>query len=206
MATNMYEDVERSIWKTLEDLKIAWGYDWPIFNNIVTKKDFPNSPAALSIMKISDVPNFQNGGGVQAKLMSVATRDAQNNPTAYNEQPWPQYYDVLYQFITLADNLYSARQIDLLIRRALAPRKGLRLFNSETEQWTDQRLDLQYAGYINRDVPSDFKFWRITNIRFEVPDFMPELSKQVPVITDFKVGTAVVEHATGTVDVVISEL
>jgi len=183
--TNMYEDVERSIWMNVAREQEKMGTNFLVYNNLVTKKDFPVNSGALSIMKNSDTPNFQNGGGCQANI-HTSLRGDNGQDMVHSLEPWPQFYNLLYQFVTLADNLPAARQIDLLIRRSLRPRQGLLLYDSNLGVWTTQRLDTEFAGYINRDVVQDFKFWRVTLIRVEVPDYIHEDAVSYPAITQIQ--------------------
>lgn len=199
-TTNMYEDVERSIWKTLEDAMLSMGVVYPVFNNLVSKKDFPAYHAAISVMKISDIPNYANGGGTKASLKTVKTKDANDNPLTYNVEPWPQFFDLLYQLVVNADTLDAARTCDLIIRRALFPHRTLRIFNSATLQWSSTYLNTSYAGYINRDIPTETRYWRVTNYRVEVPDYTPEYATEVPAMNDVVVGVATVEPLYGSVD------
>ena len=201
MSLDIYTDVERSIYMHLDAVIKSQGWDYPIFNNMATKKDFPNSPGAISIMKVSDVPNFANGGGPTAVLSEVATKDVDGNPLTLSQQDWPQFFDVLYQVTVLADYVEDARKLDWVVRRALPPRKNLLLYDSEKNVWTTSSIFLSYAGYINRDVPESCQFWRCNNVRVEVPDYKPETSRIIPVITQATVGVAPVELTIGNVDV-----
>ena len=200
---DMYTDIERSIWKTLENTLIALGLAtpnadptlpansvYPLYNNILTKKDFPMASGALCIMKVSDVPNFENGGGTKA-VLGTQTKNSAGVVTGIATQAWPQFYNLLYQIVALSDDLNIARTLDNLIRQALKPRTGMLLYDSTNNVWTTQRVDYHYAGYINRDVVADFKYWRVTNIRFEVPDYDATMVTNVGVINQINVSTEV---------------
>ena len=203
MISDIYTDVERSLYMHLMEMQTAQGWTYPIFNNMVTKKDFPNSAGAISIIKVSDVPNHGNGGGCGAHLSGVQERNANGDPVAVYLEEWPQFYDVLYQVTVLADYLEDARKLDWLVRRALPPRKNLRVYDSVAQAWSETNLFLTYAGYINRDVPESYQFWRCNNVRVEVPDYKPEQRTIVPTIQKITAGIVLAEATVGNVDVEI---
>jgi hypothetical protein len=182
---DMYTDVERSIYKVLDDALKACGYDYLIFNNLVTRKDYEAQHGCICLIKSSDVPNFKNGGGTTAKLREPAGFNP-NDPkpfTQFNVQDWPQCYDLLYQLHVVGDDLSHLRRLEALIRTVLRPQGILKIWDSIHEVWTNSYSDISYAGYINRDVPEDSQYWRVTNIRFEVYNYDATVSTE-PAITE----------------------
>lgn len=158
---DIYTDVERSIQQTLKAELTRRNWPYPIFTNKVNEKEFQNQKAALSIMKSSDTPNFASGGGQGAFI-----RDG-----AGNAQPWPAFFNLMYQIRIAAQNGVDVRNLDSVIRYAFPPRGVLWLWDSAANAITRSYCHYQYAGYINRDVPENTLFDRITNIRFEVPSY-----------------------------------
>lgn len=171
----MYTDVERSIYEHLRLGLAARGLNYQLFNNLVSKEDFAEA-AALCIMKLSDTFAPEAGGGAKAVI-----KEYDEASQTYSIQDWPDGYNLLYQFVVVAKDVVSARDMDQLLRDVLKPRKAMKLWDSEAEVWTDNYCDYQYAGYIVRDVPADGIYNRVTNIRFEAYNYA-SVVQQVPAI------------------------
>ena len=161
---DIYTDVERSIQQTLRAELVRRGWDiYRIFTNKVDEKEFKAQTAALSIMKISDTPDYSSGGGQGAFI-----RDGQGNAT-----PWPRFFNLVYQIRVTSQTGVDVRNLDSVIRYCFPPRGAvLWLWNSQTNAFSQSFCHYEYAGYINRDVPPESLYDRITNIRFEVPSYM----------------------------------
>jgi hypothetical protein len=159
---DIYTDVERSIQQTIQAELIRRSWAYPIFTNRINEKDIGNVRAALGIMKISDIPDYTSGGGVTSTIRG----------TDGNAQPWPKWFNLLYQLRASAQNGVDIRNMDSIIRYVFPPRGGvLYLWDSVADHFTTSYCNYEYAGYINRDVPSQTLYDRITNIRFQVPSY-----------------------------------
>lgn len=188
ITTDMYTTVERSIQQTLKAAITAAGKAYLVFNNMIDKKKIADCHAAVAIMRISDTPNFSNGGGTKAVL------DVPNvvggHIVSFNRQPWPDSYDLLYQIESNADNLDDLRVLEIILRSALPPRQPLYLWDSTSGAFTTEWIEVRYAGYINRDVPQDNIYNRIQNVRFEAKNFRGTTTV-VPAITNIQVSVPV---------------
>lgn len=177
---DMYTDVERSIQQTLKAGSLARGYTYPIFNNMVSKKDIKDQRACMGVMKSSDTFQPANSGGTKSFIKTPVK--VGGVIVGYTVQEWPDPFDLLYQFIIIADALNDARKLDQLIRDVLRPRTRLMLWDSTAlagaGAFTDKYCNFQYAGYINRDVPENSTYWRITNIRFEAFNYQETTTNQ----------------------------
>jgi hypothetical protein len=159
---DIYTDVERSIQQTLKAELVRRTWPYPIFVNQVDEKEYKNQVAAISIMKVSDVPDYTAGGGQGAV---IRTPDG-------NSQKWPKWFNLLYQIRVTTQTGVDLRNLDGLIRYIFPPRGGvLWLWNSTTNAFTKSYCTYEYAGYINRDNPQFNMYDRITNMRFEVPSY-----------------------------------
>jgi len=184
--SDMYTDIERSIERTLVAAILAKSFNYPVFNNMVSKKDIHNQNAGLSIMKTSDVFNPANGGGAKAVIRTPVLNNL-NQVSSFNVEDWPDPFDLLYQFTTIAVSLQDARNLDQLIRDTLRPQKILKLWDSAANGGqgaftAENYANYSYAGYINRDVPENSTYWRVTNIRFEVFNYQHIVTTE-PAIT-----------------------
>lgn len=170
--SDIYTDVERSIQQTLkaELTRRSWTA-YPIFTNQVDEKEYKNSRAALGIMKSSDTPDYSAGGGQGAFI-----RDGNGNA-----KPWPKFFNLVYQLRVTAQSGVDVRNLDGLIRYCFPPRGSvLWLWDGVAGAFTRSYCTYEYAGYINRDMPSNSLFDRITNMRFEVPSYaFPEVAEGV---------------------------
>lgn len=187
--SDMYTDVERSIYKHFDDAIAAKGWAYKVFNNMVSKEDIADVHAGLSFMRYSDVFAPENGGGVKAQIKELVETTVEK-PKHYVVQDWPDPFQLTYQFIVVANQLQDCRNLDGLIREVLRPRRRMMLWDSVAEQWTESYCDYTFAGYINRDVPADQTYWRVTNIRFDVFNFNTAQVEQ-PAILETEVITSV---------------
>lgn len=182
---DMYTDIERSIERKLVAAIAANSYNYPVFNNMISKKDIHNQGAGLSIMKSSDTFQPANGGGVKSVIRTPIL--VNGIVTGFEVQDWPDPYDLLYQLTVIAVTLPDARKLDQLIRDTLRPQKPLMLWDSAANAgdgaFTDKYVNYQYAGYVNRDVPDNSTYWRVTNIRFEAFSYQDALVTE-PAITN----------------------
>lgn len=200
--SDMYTDVERSIQQALKIAASSLSFNLAIFNDQVTKKDYPNQHASISLMRVSDTPNYANGGGQGAYFLEPVL--VNNQVASYTKSNWPDPFDLLYSLTVTAETykdstnntvlgLYCVRQADALIRQVFKPRQRLRLWDSTANNgaggWHPTAyVNYVYGGYINRDAPTDEIYNRVTNLRFEVfnydmfPAQIPAIT-QVPVVT-----------------------
>lgn len=160
---DIYTDVERSIQQTLKAELVRRNWSYYIFVNQVDEKEFKNQKAALGIMKGSDVPDHTSGGGQGAFIKTATTK-----------QPWAQWFSLVYQMRVTSQTGVDMRNLDSLIRYCFPPRTPggvLWLWDSVNNRFTTSYCTYEYAGYVNRDVPPNNLYDRITNMRFQVPSY-----------------------------------
>lgn len=206
---DMYTDIERSIQQALLVAVVPIdGLIIKIFNNQVSKSDYSDAHGAISISRITDVYQPGNGGGTGAYIRD-AVKDANGAVTGFNQQQWPDAFDLMYALTISAETVKNVavaggiavagldivRACDAMIRTVFKPRTPLRLWNSAANSgngdWSSNYVDYTYAGYINRDQPQDELYNRVTNIRFEVfnYDLVP---KPVPSIRTVQMNGSII--------------
>jgi hypothetical protein len=178
--------VERSIYHKLKQYITALGKSYVVFNNQVDKKKYKDSHATISIIKVSDVETYANGGGIGAQI-DTPVLDTNGNPQSYNRQPWPDSFELMYQVECAADNIQDLRELENIVIIGLRPRQPLYLWDSTAKAFTSEWVELRYAGYINRDIPPDNIYNRIRTVVVSAKSFQPTIT--IPAITQVR-GTA----------------
>jgi hypothetical protein len=191
--TNMYEDLEHSIVQALNEQQAKYGWSYPVLNKIDTK-DLPNQTTALNIIRITDQPQPENGGGVKAVIRTPVDPQPDGSFSQFSVQDWPDAFEMMYQFYITSNVLQDVRNMEQLLRNVFRPQnKPLYLWDTVNQKWTDSYCNFHYAGYINRDVREDSKYCRVTNINFEVFNYSDDRRTepaitQVPVL-EFEIQT-----------------
>lgn len=104
----------------------------------------------------------------------------EGNVMSYNKTDWPDPWELTYSFTVSTESakgaaqtgLQHVRTLDQALRQAFRPRRPMVLWDSSLNNgaggWTDQYANYVWAGYINRDIPDEEMYSRVSNIRFEV--------------------------------------
>lgn len=181
-AADMYTTVERSIYHTLVNTITAAGATYPVYNNLLDKKKMADQHSAISILKITDNEDYSHGGGQNSYLDTRSGNDIVR-------QEWPDTYDLMYQLECMSDNLNDIRAIENIVTQALRPRRRMFLWDNSTTPpaFTTEWIEYRWAGYINRDQPTDNIYNRVRNIHFAARNFKGLSLTTVPAITSIVV-------------------
>lgn len=187
MIGDMYTDLERSLYLHLTNMLTTMGSPSIVVHvqqPWAPEIDQSNHPAVINISKILDRFAPENGGGMQARLVTKdqVTGEAQVSP-------WPDGYLVGYDFIVYANDLELMRTAEFAIREAFKPRKPVFLYDTtdpDNPVLTTSYADLVISNYFNRDDTVERRYQRHLQINFEVFNYSNAVAETKPLITEIQ--------------------